>query len=233
MVGATGKTGSLVVEQLLDRGCRVRAVARSSARLPAAVLGHPQLEVIEQVLLDASDEELAACTEGCAAVVSCLGHVMDFQGMFGEPRQLCTDAAKRLCHSISEHQPGKPVKFVMINSVGVANAELGEQRTGLDRAVLFLLRNLLPPHRDNECAADYLAAEIRNTNAFVEWCSVRPDSLVDESVSPYEICPSPVTGIFSGRPTARANVASFMADLVLDEKLWGTWKFRMPVIMNK
>jgi hypothetical protein len=62
---------------------------------------------------------------------------------------------------------------------------------------------------------------------------VRPDSLVDADVSPYDIEPSPTTTIFSGRPTTRANVAHFMAELIDNDDLWRTWKFQMPVIMNR
>ena len=39
----------------------------------------------------------------------------------------------------------------------------------------------------------------------VEWCSVRPDSLVDAEISSYDIEASLTTGIFTGRPTARAD----------------------------
>ena len=59
-----------------------------------------------------------------------------------------------------------------------------------------------------------------------------PDSLVDAEISSYDIEPSPTTGIFTGRPTARANVAHFMIDLVENAALWSTWRFGMPVIMN-
>ena len=66
----------------------------------------------------------------------------------------------------------------------------------------------------------------------VEWCSVRPDSLIDAQLSPYEILQSPATSLFVGRPTARANVAHFMTELIENAELWNTWRFRMPVVMN-
>jgi hypothetical protein len=56
--------------------------------------------------------------------------------------------------------------------------------------------------------------------------------LIDAEVSAYVIEPSPITGILTGRPTARANVAHFMCELIEDEALWSKWKFGMPVIMN-
>ena len=98
--------------------------------------------------------------------------------------------------------------------------------------MLTLLRYTLPPQRDNETAAKYLHDVIGKENQRIEWCSVRPDSLIDAEVSPYDITESPITGILSGRPTARSNVAHLMAELIENEELWSAWKFRMPVIMN-
>ncbi len=62
---------------------------------------------------------------------------------------------------------------------------------------------------------------------------MRPDSLVDEPTSTYEVRESPETSILSGRPTSRANVADFMRALLEDDGLWQTWRFRMPVVMNR
>ncbi|MBV1933385.1 MAG: hypothetical protein KUG59_01750 [Parvibaculaceae bacterium] len=51
-------------------------------------------------------------------------------------------------------------------------------------------------------------------------------------MSAYDIEPAPTTGIFTGRPTTRANVAHFMVDLTENAELWAQWKFKMPIIMN-
>ena len=69
-------------------------------------------------------------------------------------------------------------------------------------------------------------------NKHIEWCIVRPDTLINADVSPYDIKESPLTGIVDGCPTTRSNVAHFMTELIENEELWSTWKFRMPVIMN-
>ena len=119
-----------------------------------------------------------------------------------------------------------------MNTVGVHNPELEEKRTWYERGLLFLLRHFLPPHRDNETAAEHLYRVVGKKNRRIEWCSVRPDSLVDAEISSYDIEQSPITSIFTGRPTARANVAHFMIELVENAELWSTWRFGMPVIMN-
>ena len=73
VLGATGKTGLPLVEQLLRKKHKVRVVVRSSHKLSAEILENPNAKVIEAGVLDLSDEEMAAHVKGCNAVVSCLG----------------------------------------------------------------------------------------------------------------------------------------------------------------
>jgi putative NADH-flavin reductase len=232
VVGATGNTGRPLVEQLLAKGHMVRAIVRSRGKLPAAVLENSNATIIEASLLDLSEQEMAAHVKGCDAVASCLGHVPTFKGVFGEPRKLCTDAVRRLSQAIEANQPSRPVKFVLMNTVGVGNADLDEARSAFDRGLLFLIRHLVPAHRDNETAVEHLRGHVGVDSKSVEWCSVRPDSLINADVSAYDIVKSPVTSILSGRPTTRSNVAQFMAALIDDADLWAKWRFKMPVIMN-
>ena len=233
VAGATGKTGGPLVEQLLAQGHTVRAIVRSRHRLPAAVQDHPALVVIEASILDLTDGQLEEIVEGCDAVVSCLGHVLTLRGVFGAPRKLCTEATRRLCDAIESHRPATPTRFVLMNTVGVSNPALSESRTLLDRAVVTCLRWLVPPHSDNEDAAAHLHSHVGERSEFIEWCSVRPDSLICDDVSAYDVVESPVTGLFSGRPTSRANVAHFMTRLIGDDDVWARWRFKMPVIMNE
>ena len=232
VVGATGKTGRPLVEQLLGKNHKVRVIVRSSHKLSAEILENPNTTVIEASVLDLTDEEMAEHVKNCGAVVSCLGHVMDFNGMFGEPKKLCTDATRRLCNAIERNNPPEPTKFILMNTVGVPNPDLEEKRTWFERGLLTLLHHSLPPHSDNETAAEHLFRNVGKDNKYIEWCSVRPDSLIDAEVSPYDVKESPTTGILTGRPTTRSNVANFMTKLIENAELWSTWKFRMPVIMN-
>lgn len=225
-------TGRHVVKQLLERDHNVRVIVRSPEKLSDAVVNHPNIEIVRAELLELSDDEMVRHVKGCDAVVSCLGHTLDFKGMFGEPKQLCLQAVKRLCAAIESVGAGIPKKFILMNTVGVANPELVESRAWFERSLLFLLRYTLPPHRDNEMASEFLFSGVGKKNAYIEWCSVRPDSLINDEVSVYDIVASPTTGIFTGRATTRANVAHFMVELILDDDLWNCWKFRMPVIMD-
>lgn len=232
VVGATGMTGRSLVGQLLKEGHSVRVIVRSSRDFSAEIFGDPKLTVVKASILDLSDDDMKEQVNSCDAVVSCLGHVLSFKGMFGAPRQLCTEATRRLCDAIERNEPSPAIKFILMNSAGVRHPEPDKKRAGFDRAILFLLRHLLPPHRDNETAAGHLDRVVGKDSADVEWCVVRPDTLTNAEISPYDIEELPVTGVFSGRPTARSNVAKFMIDLIYDAELWRTWRFKMPVIMN-
>jgi len=74
VVGASGATGRLLVEELLNRGQEVKIVVRSLDSLPEIVKRHDNLSVIKASVLDLSDTEMAQHVLGCDAVASCLGH---------------------------------------------------------------------------------------------------------------------------------------------------------------
>ena len=113
VLGATGATRRLLVQQLLDREQQFRAVVRSLDKIPEAVREHPNLSLIEASILDLGDEEIAELVQDCDAVASCLGHNMTFKGMFGSPRRLVTDATRRSCEAIMATTSEKPIKFVL------------------------------------------------------------------------------------------------------------------------
>jgi uncharacterized protein YbjT (DUF2867 family) len=100
LVGGTGRTGRRVLERLLSLGFFVRVIVRSAQRLPAGAAEHPNLLVIEADLLSLSDADLQRHTRGCDSVISCLGHVLTFKGIFFPPRDLVTRATTRLCRAI-------------------------------------------------------------------------------------------------------------------------------------
>jgi hypothetical protein len=66
----------------------------------------------------------------------------------------------------------------------------------------------------------------------MEWCTVRPDSLIDKEVTEYDLYPGLIQGLFEPSKTSRANVAHFMCEL-LDADTWQKWKFKLPYIINK
>lgn len=235
VVGATGATGRLLVQELLEHGHRVKIVIRSASRLPESISHHANLSTTRANLLDLSDDEMAQHVNGCDAVASCLGHNLSLKGIYGHPRRLVYDATRRLCKAVEANRPATPVKFVLMNTTGNRNRDLVEPISFAQKVVIQLLRLLLPPHPDNEKAAEFLRTRIGRNHSEIEWVAVRPDSLVNEDrVTDYEVYPSPTrSAIFDAGTTSRVNVAHFMADLITNESTWRKWKHQMPVIYNR
>ena len=223
------------MEQLLNRGQRVRIIVRVSNTLPESIKNHDNVSVIHASVLDLGDEEMARQVTGCDAVASCLGHNMSFKGIYGSPRRLVTEATRRLCGAIKANNPEIPVRFVLMNTTGNSNRDLSEKISFGQECVIWMLRLLLPPHVDNEKAADFLRTGIGQNDRVIEWAAVRPDNLIDESeVTEYELHASPTrSAIFDAGTTSRINVGHFMADLITDRDTWVKWKGQMPVIYNK
>lgn len=235
VLGASGATGRLLVAQLLVRGVDVKVIVRLSTALPEGVNNLENLSLIVANVCELTDSELSGHVADCDAVVSCLGHNMTFKGMYGRPRLLVAETVRRVCHAIEKNDRGKALKFVLMNTAGNSNRDIPEQVSFGQAVVVALLRLVLPPHVDNEKAADFLRCDIGQHNTAIEWTAVRPDNLIDASkVSQYEVHASPTRdAIFDAGVTSRINVGHFMAELLTDEALWSTWKGKMPVIYNQ
>lgn len=235
VVGASGATGRLLVEELLNRGHHVKIIVRSPDKLPETFKGREHLSVIHASVLELSDSEMREHARGCDAVASCLGHNMTFKGVYGHPRKLVTDSVRRLCDAIKENKPENPVKFVLMNTTGNVNHDLKEKISFAQKCILWLLRLLLPPQVDNEKAAEHLRIRVGQNDNTIQWSVVRPDGLTNESeVTEYELHPSPIrSAIFDAGKTSRINVGHFMAELITNDGAWQKWKGQMPVVYNK
>lgn len=240
ILGASGKTGRLVVCQLLAQKEPVRVIVRSApdfyAALPGDLIHDNRLSVVEASILEISNTELNEQVQGCTAVISCLGHNLNFKGIYGQPRRLVTEAVKRITLAINNSaSPNAPIRFVLMNTTGNQNTQMGEQVSIAQKVIIWLIRKLLPPHADNEEAAEFLQTSNITNNANIEWSVVRPDTLTDEvDITNYETHSAPIrSAIFNAGITSRINVAHFMSALATNSKLWMQWKTKMPVIYNK
>lgn len=234
VVGASGATGRRLVKQLLDSGQNLKVIVRSPENVPESWKSDARIRMIHASVLELTDIELAECVDDCQAIASCLGHNMSWKGIYGQPRRLVTETVRRCCNAIRANSPEKPIKYVLMNTSGNRNPDLNERISFGQKCVIGLLRLVLPPHVDNEKAADYLRVKVGQNNHFIEWVTVRPDALVDEEeVGEYEVHPSPIrSAIFNAGQTSRINVGHFMARLITDDTTWNKWKGKMPVIYN-
>ncbi len=65
VVGASGATGRLLVEQLLNRGQKVKVIVRSAGKLPGFIKNHKNLSIIQAGVLDLSDSEMVQHVKEC------------------------------------------------------------------------------------------------------------------------------------------------------------------------
>jgi len=234
VLGASGATGQLLVKILLQRGVEVIAIVRNANSLTNIDSSHPSLQIVEAEISKISKNDLAQYLKECEVVLSCLGHNLTFKGMFGHPKRLVTDAITKVAKTIESINTNNKIKIILMNTTGNSNRDIPEKPPYSQRLVISLLRLLLPPHVDNENAADFLRLQVGQSNNSIEWVAVRPDGLINEDqVSQYDINVSPIrNAIFDAGSTSRINVADFMSELAVNSELWNEWKGQMPVIYN-
>jgi len=234
VLGATGATGRLAVKLLLNRNVNVKAVVRNESLLLNEFKNNDLLEIIIGNISEFDLDKNLELIKDCDAVVCCLGHNLNFKGLFGKPRMLVSGSVRNICEAISRKKKDK-VKLILMNTTGNINRKIKEDYSFKDRIVLSLLNFILPPQKDNVEAASYLLNNFEETNSIIEWIAVRPDTLINEDgESEYEIFESIKTSpVFNAGKTSRINVAHFMTELLLNKELWNYWKFKMPVIYNK
>jgi len=234
ILGSSGATGKLLVEILLQKGVEVIAIVRNANSLSSMAIHQASLQIVERNISEMSEDELAQYIKECGAVLCCLGHNLTFKGMFGHPRRLVTDAMKKVTKTIETVNANDKIKIVLMNTTGNSNRDIPEKPPFSQRLVISILRLLLPPHVDNENAADFLRLEVGQNNNSIEWAAVRPDALINEDqVSKYNIHVSPIrNAIFDAGSISRINVADFMSELAINSELWNEWKGKMPVIYS-
>jgi nucleoside-diphosphate-sugar epimerase len=233
LLGGTGRTGLCALEQLTQRGVRVRAIVRDGKKIPPHLREHASVQLIEASLLSLSAEELESHVRAADAVVSCLGHVLSVRGIFGAPRDLVTQAMQRVTAAIRSVGASRPTRVVLMTSVSVNRPDhLDTRRGGLERALLALLRALVPPARDNQRAAEVLL-ELGPSDPRIEWVVIRPDSLIEGETRPYTLHEGLVDSLFSPGQTTMQNIGAFIAELVTEEATWASWRGKLPVIVDR
>ncbi|SHN33972.1 NAD(P)H-binding protein [Gracilibacillus kekensis] len=234
VLGASGATGQQVVRELIKRKINTRILIRESAVLLDDIKDSTFVETIKGNISELNDNELTFLLQDCNVVISCLGHNMTFQGMFGKPRYLVYDAVKKICETTKSNS-GNNIKFILMSTTAYTNQLSGEENPWRERILLSLLNFTLPPHKDNMKVANYLVSELGSQDKAVKWIAVRPDTLISDEVnSPYEVFDSPVRSpIYNPGKTSRVNVGHFMVELATNHTLWAQWENKTPVIYNK
>jgi len=121
--GASGRIGTLIVDQALSAGHEVLAFVRSPEKL---ALKHPKLAIIQGDVLDSAQVQQAIA--GQDAVVSALGPARPFvPGMLGT-------AAKNILSAMKKHQIRR-----LISTGGTVMPDPQDHPTAVDRLIRLLI----------------------------------------------------------------------------------------------
>ena len=74
VLGASGATGKLVVQQLVKKNIKVRAVVRESAIIPGQISNDKSIEIIKGNINDFEIAKIKELVKDCDCVICCLGH---------------------------------------------------------------------------------------------------------------------------------------------------------------
>jgi uncharacterized protein YbjT (DUF2867 family) len=203
ILGATGGTGRLIVNNALTKGHSVVALVRSAARTDL-----PGAELIEG---DATSEiTLGRALDGCDAVVSALGTGMGFRKV-----SLLTEATRALLPAMTRIGVRR---LVCVSALGVGDSR-GHGGFVFDRIFQPLLLSQAYKDKNRQEAA------IRTSS--LDWVIVRPGMLTDDPAQGSVRAVINLAGINGGK-VARADVARF----VLDQLTTDTWLRRTPVLLG-
>ncbi|WP_259614167.1 NAD(P)-dependent oxidoreductase [Microbacterium paraoxydans] len=191
VLGGTGRTGALLVEDLLQQGHELRMLVRDTGKA-ADIAG--RVDLIEGDIRDA--DAVARTLDGTKAVASALGPV-------GKDTTLLRDGARVLTAAMAEAHISRYV------GISVAGLTLpGDRKRPRDKVISWLLNRL-----GGELAKDKIAEYEVWERSGLDWTLVRVPRLVDGPRTEVDVDEQ-----VSGRRTTltRSNLARFIASATVD-----------------
>ena len=143
LIGASGNNGKRVLANLLSRGVKVRAIVRKATSLERFA-SNELCQPIEASILDIKEFDFIEHVKGTDVVISCLGHNLNMNGLFGSPHYLCRDATQKIVDAVHKIKPSESkIKVILHGSIGADNPDGQDpQRSFGEKCVLALLRGV-------------------------------------------------------------------------------------------
>jgi uncharacterized protein YbjT (DUF2867 family) len=190
VLGATGRTGQVLVAELLRRGHEVTVLARTPARLGVT---EGSVRVVTGSSTDA--DALASLLEGAEAVVSTLGPTSRDSTVMSDTARVLVPVMQQLGIR----------RYVGVSGMGVDMD--GDRKGRKDRVISSLVR------RVGGLMATDKAQEYRILDASdLDWTLVRPPRLIDGPATGRVVHDAHTPGRSSS--IRRADLAAFLADVV-------------------
>ncbi|KAK4946760.1 hypothetical protein LTR10_014262 [Elasticomyces elasticus] len=201
VLGASGRTGQLVVSEALRRGHQVTVLVRKAKSFePAANLN---------VIVGTAEhkEDIVHCFQGNygkpTAVITTLAAPRASNSPFAKPLVppfFMRDCMKNLTDVMREQEV---TKLVVLSAFGVGNTF---QQLYLPLRILFRYTNMAVQFEDH----DAVDAHVRETG--LRWTLVRPCMLKDETSKPLRILDEKTSELGMFASCTRANVAEFLVN---------------------
>ena len=194
IVGATGGTGRQLVEQALERGYTVTALARDPSALRVE---HPQLTIVRGDVLDYRSVEAAVQMQ--QVVMCALGHKRFFQ-----PTRILSEGTRNILRAMEVHGVRR---LVCETTLGIGDSA---GRMGLSYT-FFVIPFILPFYFWDKTRQERLIAATR-----VNWVIVRPGALTNGAKRNRYRHGRQVGSFLTTMRISRADVADFMLNQMTD-----------------
>lgn len=199
IVGATGGTGRQLVEQALERGHIVTALARDPSALR---IEHPRLTVIRGDVLDSASIDAAVRSQD--AVLCALGHKRLFY-----PTRILSEGTRNILRAMEAYGVQR---FVCETALGIGDSA---GRMGL-YYTFFVIPLILPFYFWDKARQERLLAGSR-----VHWVIVRPGALTNGAKRGRYRHGRRLGSFLWTMRISRADVADFMLNQLADDTYLG------------
>ncbi|KAJ5758049.1 TrkA-N domain dehydrogenase [Penicillium nucicola] len=215
IIGGSGRTGKLVINELLERSHEVTALVRS----PTALEERSGLDIVQGTPLNIWDVNRAFNTNIPDVVIVTLSALRETDSPFAKPispPRMMADSNANIVKAMKEFGVHK---IVVLQSFGT-----GSSWANMPCAMRLLMSksNMIYSYDDHNAAEK----EIRDSG--VTFVFVRPSRLVESDITQIKEWPTDGKGVGLMGSASRISVARFLVDAALDTK----WDSTAPVITN-
>lgn len=203
ILGATGRTGRLIVEEALKQGYDLNVLVRDKNKIS---FSSKSIKVYQGT--PARQTDLAAAMQGCDLVISALGIVRASDAPWSKLITAKNFISESIKNVIDEADQQNLKRIMTVSAWGVGDSK---------KEVPFWLRWLINHTNMGPVYAEHEAEEKLLANSNLNWTAVRPVALNDSK----KIKTLKVSFNNSPKPSlyiSRQSVAKFMVDIVKSDK---------------